>query len=126
MNKTIHTTDKAPAPVGPYSQAVEVDGWIFCSGQIPLDADSGELLKGPIPEQTHKVMANIKAVLDAAKLDFSNIIKTTIFLRDMNDFAAMNEVYARYFTEQPPARSCVQAARLPKDVDVEIEVIAKR
>lgn len=126
MSKKIHVTEKAPAPVGPYSQAVEVDGTIYCSGQIPLDADSGELLTGDVQEQTKKVMENIGAVLKAADLDHSHIVKAGIFLKSMDDFAKVNEVYASYFSAEPPARSCVEVSRLPKDVDVEIEVIARR
>ena len=124
--KNVFVTDKAPAPVGPYSQALEVDGLIFCSGQISIDASSGEIFKGDIQKQTEMVMKNIGEVLKAADCDYSNVVKTTIFLTDMGDFAKVNEVYAGYFSEQPPARSCVQAAALPKGVSVEIEVIAKR
>jgi 2-iminobutanoate/2-iminopropanoate deaminase len=124
--KKIIETSKAPAPVGPYSQAVEINNFLYCSGQIPLDAESGDLLLGDIKEQTQKVMENISEVLKAADLNFSNVIKTAIFLTDMNDFAPMNEVYAKYFTEQPPARSCVAVSSLPKNVNVEIEVIAHR
>lgn len=126
MQKKIHCTDKAPAPVGPYSQAVEVDGTIFCSGQVPIDPASGEVFTGAVEKQTEMVMENIKAVLTVADLNFDNIIKCGIFLTDMNDFAKVNEVYAKYFPKDPPARSCVAVAALPKGVDVEIEVIAKR
>ena len=126
MAKRIHVTEKAPAPVGPYSQAVEIDGMIYCSGQIPLDAASGDLLTGDIQEQTEKVMKNIEAVLEGADLNFDNVIKTAIFLTDMGDFARVNEVYASYFKSSPPARSCVEVSGLPKGVNVEIEVIAKR
>lgn len=126
MTKKIHVTDKAPAPVGPYSQAVEVDGWLYCSGQIPLNPATGRVEIGPIQDQTRLVMSNVQAVLEQAGLGFENVVKTAIFITDMNDFAAINEVYATYFKEQPPARSCVQVAALPKGVNVEIEVIAKR
>ena len=126
MFKKIHVSADAPAPIGPYSQAVEVNNLVFCSGQIPLDAKTGEVLKGSVAEQAEKVMVNIQAVLSAAGLTFANVIKTTIFLTDMNDFAAVNEVYAKRFKDAPPARSTVQVAGLPKGVNVEIEVIAMR
>lgn len=126
MFKKIHVSEFAPAPIGPYSQAVEVDGLVFCSGQIPLDAVTGQVVGANVTEQTKKVMANIEAVLKAAGLTFANIIKTTIFLTDMADFAAVNEVYASFFRDAPPARSTVAVAGLPKNVKVEIEVIAKR
>jgi 2-iminobutanoate/2-iminopropanoate deaminase len=124
--KKIINTDNAPAPVGPYSQAVQVGNVVYCSGQIALDAVSGEVLKGPVEAQTQKVMENIRAVLNAADLDFKNVVKTMIFLTDMNDFAKVNEVYAQYFSAQPPARSTVAVSALPKGVQVEIEVIAVR
>lgn len=123
QHKVIHT-NKAPAPVGPYSQAIALNNLLFCSGQIPLDAQTGELLKGSAAEQTKKVMENVRAVLEAAGTNFKHVIKCGIFLKNMDDFAAVNEVYASYFGEKPPARSCVEVSRLPKDVDVEIEVIA--
>lgn len=126
MFKKIHLSVDAPKPIGPYSQAVEVDGLIFCSGQIALDAKSGEVVTGGVAEQTKKVMANIFAVLKSADLDFSNIVKTTIFLTDMKDFSAVNEIYGSYFSTFPPARSTVAVAGLPKGVNVEIEVIARR
>ena len=124
MNKQIFETKSAPAPVGPYSQAVGINGFVYCSGQIPLDAETGEVFTGEIGEQTKRSMENVRAVLTEAGLDFSNIIKTTIFLTDMSDFAAVNEVYSTYFSEQPPARSCVAVKTLPKNVNVEVEVIA--
>jgi len=126
MDKIVIQTDHAPAPVGPYSQAIEVDGFVYCSGQIPLDAKSGDLVMDDIQAQTKKVMDNVGEVLKAANLTYSNIIKTAIFITDMGDFSKINEVYARYFDDLPPARSCVEVSRLPKDVNVEIEVIAKR
>ncbi|MCB0408320.1 MAG: RidA family protein [Bdellovibrionales bacterium] len=126
MSKKIHVTDCAPAPVGPYSQAVEVAGFVYCSGQIPLDAKTGEVFTGDIKEQTRRVMENVKAVLLCADLVFDDVIKTTIFLTDMKDFSQVNEIYAQYFKMSPPARSCVEVSALPKGVDVEIEVIAKR
>ncbi|MBX3022241.1 MAG: RidA family protein [Bdellovibrionales bacterium] len=124
--KTIHRTDKAPAPVGPYSQAVEAGGFMFCSGQIAIDPKTNQVLTGPVSDQMRLVMENIKAVLMNAGMDFNNVIKTTIFLTNMNDFAAVNEVYATYFTAEPPARSTIAVAGLPKGVHVEVEVIAKR
>jgi 2-iminobutanoate/2-iminopropanoate deaminase len=126
MFKKIHRSDDAPAPIGPYSQAVEVDGLIFCSGQIALDAKSGEVLKGSVAEQTKKVMANIQAVLESAGLNFNHVVKTTIYLTDMSDFSVVNEIYGAYFKELPPARSTIAVAGLPKGVQVEIEVIARR
>lgn len=123
-NKIILTSD-APAPIGPYSQAVQAGEFLFCSGQIPLDPKTGEVLKGSITEQTRLVMKNIEAVLKAAHMDFSNIVKTSIFLTDMNHFAEVNQVYAEYFKSNPPARSTIAVAGLPKAVQVEIEVIAK-
>ena len=124
MEKKIYCTKKAPAPVGPYSQAVSAGPFLYCSGQIPLDAQSGELVMDNIQAQTTKVMENIREVLAAADLNFSHVIKTAIFLTDMGDFVQVNEIYASYFNEQPPARSCVEVAALPKAVNVEIEVIA--
>jgi 2-iminobutanoate/2-iminopropanoate deaminase len=124
--KRIHETKSAPAPVGPYSQAVEVDGWMFCSGQISIDAATGEVFTGDVKEQARRVMDNISAVLKSADLNFGHIVKTTIFLTNMADFAQVNEVYARYFTSQYPARSTIAVASLPKGVNVEIEVIARR
>lgn len=124
--KTIIRTDNAPAPVGPYSQAVDAGGFLFCSGQIAIDPKTNVVHTGPIEEQAKIVMENIKAVLNEAGLGFANVVKTTIFLTNMNDFAAVNEVYAKYFTEAPPARSTIAVAGLPKGVHVEIEVLAKR
>ena len=123
--KTVHRTDHAPAPVGPYSQAVEAGGFLFCSGQIAIDPKTNEVLTGTVTEQARLVMENIRAVLDNARLSFQNIVKTTIFLTRMDDFAAVNEVYAQYFKEQPPARSTIAVSALPKGVNVEIGVIAK-
>ena len=126
MAKRIIETKNAPAAIGPYSQAVEAQGFVFCSGQIPLDPATGNVLTGSVQEQAELVMKNISAVLKEAGLSFENIIKTTIFLTSMNDFAAVNEVYGRHFKSQPPARSTVAVAGLPKGVGVEIEVIASR
>src|SRR5437868_13998496 len=124
--KTVITTDKAPAPVGPYSQAVESGGFLFCSGQIAINPVTNQVLTGPVEEQAKQVLENIKAVLDKAGLGFQNVVKTTIYLINMNDFNAVNEVYASYFKEQPPARSTIAVQALPKGVHVEIEVLAKR
>jgi len=124
MLKRVVKSNNAPAPVGPYSQAVWSNNFLFCSGQIPLDAKTGQMVKGPIKEQTIKVMENISEVLKAGNCTFENVVKTTIFLKNMNDFSSVNEVYASYFKNDPPARSTVQVSELPKSADVEIEVIA--
>jgi 2-iminobutanoate/2-iminopropanoate deaminase len=123
--KTIIRTDHAPAPIGPYSQAVQAGGFLFCSGQIPIDPKTSQLVLGPVDKQADLVMTNIKAVLEKAGLNMNHIVKTTIFLTNMNDFTAVNEVYGRYITENPPARSTVAVAALPKGVNVEIEVTAR-
>ena len=117
-------TEMGPKPIGPYSQAIRANQFLFLSGQTPLDPRSGEMIAGGIREQTERVLQNIKGVLEASGAALSQVVKTTVFLKDMNDFAAMNEVYGRFFTSAPPARSTVQVARLPKDALVEIEVIA--
>jgi len=117
-------TDQAPAAIGPYSQGIVANGLVYTAGQIPLDPASGNLVEGDIAAQTERVMRNVQAVLQAAGADLSTVVKTTVFLRDMGDFAAMNEVYGRWFGDHAPARSTVQAARLPRDVAVEIEAIA--
>ncbi|MES2856794.1 MAG: RidA family protein [Bdellovibrionota bacterium] len=124
MLKKIHETKKAPAPIGPYSQAVEAGGFLFCSGQIALDPATGQVVAGGIPEQTEMVMKNVAAVLETAGLGFENIVKTTIFLTDMADFPAVNEVYGRYFKADAPARSTVAVQGLPRGVKVEVEVLA--
>jgi 2-iminobutanoate/2-iminopropanoate deaminase len=126
MKRATVTTHAAPAAVGPYSQAVWAGDLLFCAGQIPLDPATGDLVSGGIAGQTARALDNVRAVLQSQQLDFSRVVKTTVFLRDLNDFAAMNEVYAKYFPQDPPARSTVQVARLPKDALVEIEVIACR
>ena len=126
--KTAVSTPDAPAAIGPYSQAVRVGDMLFTSGQIPLDPATGSFVPGGITEQTVRVCENLKAVLAAAGLDMAQVVKTTVFLKDMKDFAAMNEVYGRYFGPPdavPPARSTVEVAALPKDALVEIECIAK-
>ncbi|MBU5677725.1 RidA family protein [Alkaliphilus sp. MSJ-5] len=117
-------TDKAPAAIGPYSQGVRVDNLLFISGQMPLDPNTMDIVPGTIKEQTARVIENLKAILEEAGLTLNNVVKTTVFIKDMNDFANINEVYASYFTENKPARACVEVARLPKDVGVEIEAIA--
>lgn len=122
--KKIVFTENAPAPVGPYSQAVQFGQVLFCSGQIPIDPKTNEVLKGSIEEQTELVMENVGAVLKAAGLGFEDVIKTSIFITDMGNFPRINQVYAKYFPEVAPARSCVAVKELPKSVDVEIEVIA--
>jgi 2-iminobutanoate/2-iminopropanoate deaminase len=117
-------SDNAPKAIGPYSQAVSAGGFLFCSGQIPLDASTGQIVGETAGEQTVKVMANLLAVLEAAGLDFGNVVKTTIFLKDMNDFSHVNDAYAAAMGEHRPARATVEVARLPKDVMVEIDCIA--
>ena len=122
-NETI-STEKAPGAIGPYSQAIKAGNMIFCSGQIPIDIATGEFVSQDVAEQTEQVLKNLTAVLEAAGTDLNSVVKTTVFLADMNDFAAMNEVYGRYFSENKPARATVQAARLPRDARVEIDCIA--
>jgi len=122
--KEIISTSNAPAAIGPYSQAVKAGNLLFISGQVPLDPATGAVVEGDITVQTRRVLDNVKAILTEAGADFSNVVKTTVFLRDMNDFVPMNRVYAEYYPENCPARSAVQVARLPKDVSVEIETIA--
>ena len=122
--KQIVKTESAPQAIGPYSQAVVAGGFVFASGQIPIDPETGQFVEGGVGEQTAQVLRNLSKVLEAAGSDLSRVVKTTVFLADMNDFAAMNETYATFFTEEPPARSTVQAARLPRDARVEIDVIA--
>lgn len=122
--KTIIRTSEAPAPIGPYSQAVKTANLLFISGQIALDPHSGELVGKDIASETKQVMKNIGAILKEAGMDFKSIVKSSIFLKDMNDFAKVNEVYGEFFSENPPARETVQVSRLPKDVNVEISIIA--
>jgi 2-iminobutanoate/2-iminopropanoate deaminase len=124
MRDAVATT-KASKAIGPCSQAVVTDGWVFCSGQIPIDPASGQLVQGDIIDQTRQVLANLQHVLAAAGATFDDVIRTTVYLADMNDFAAMNEVYATVFASPAPARSTVQAARLPRDARVEIDVVAR-
>lgn len=122
--RQIVQTGEAPQAIGPYSQAVVAGGFVFASGQIPLDPRTGEFVAGGIAEQTEQVLRNLTKVLEAAGAGLDRVVKTTVYLADMNDFAAMNEVYGRYFPENPPARSTVEAARLPRDARVEIDVVA--
>jgi 2-iminobutanoate/2-iminopropanoate deaminase len=126
MEKQIINTSGAPAPIGPYNQAVRVGDFLFVSGQIPLDAATGELVQSGIQDETEKVMENLGAILKEGGMDFSNVVKSSIFLTDMHQFALVNEVYARYFKENAPARETVQVAALPKFVNVEISVIAAK
>ena len=117
-------TDRGPRPIGPYSQAVRANGFLFVSGQVALDPRTGAMAGPDVQEQTERTLENLKGILEAAGSNLHHVVKTTVFLRDMNDFAAMNEVYARYFTAAPPARSTVQVSRLPKDALVEIDAVA--
>lgn len=123
MKETV-STDNAPGAIGPYSQAIKVNGMVFCSGQIPIDPATGEFVSESVAEQTEQVLKNLSEVLKAAGTSLDNVVKTTVFLADMNDFVAMNEVYGRYFSDNKPARATVQAARLPRDARVEIDCIA--
>src|SRR5260370_887639 len=122
--KKVVATDKAPKAIGPYSQAVVYNGLAFLSGQIPLDPATGQLVEGDIAAQTTRVLENVKAVLEACGSGLDRVVKTTVYIKDMGEFAKMNEVYGKYFLENPPARSTVEAARLPRDVRVEIDAIA--
>ena len=124
MKQVIHT-DKAHAAIGPYSQAIQIGQLLFTSGQVPIDPETGAIVEGGIQEQARQSLNNIKAILNAAGTNMGAVVKTTVFLQDMNDFAAMNEVYAQFFQEPYPARSAVQVGRLPKDALVEIEAIAQ-
>ena len=124
MAKEVIATTSAPAAIGPYSQAIKANGLLFTAGQIPLDPATGKIVEGDITAQTERVMRNLEAVLAAAGTNFANVVKTTCFLANLDDFAAFNAVYGRYFAEQPPARSTVQAARLPASAQVEVECVA--
>ena len=123
MKKIVSTT-RAPQAIGPYSQAVKANGFLFASGQIPLDPVTGQIVYGGIAMQTRQAMANLQAILEQEGLTYANVVKATVFLQDMSDFAEVNKVYGEYFETDPPARVCVEVARLPKDVGVEIDVIA--
>lgn len=125
MNKKIIATDKAPAAIGPYSQAIEAGGFVFASGQIPVDPATGNIPEG-IEAQAKQALTNVKNLMEASGLSMENIVKTSVFIKDMNDFAKVNEVYATFFDNDFPARSCVEVARLPKDVLIEVEVVAAR
>ncbi|MCM1498429.1 MAG: RidA family protein [Clostridium sp.] len=122
--KNVVKTDKAPQAIGPYSQAIEVNGMIYTSGVVPLDPQTGNVVEGDIQVQATRVFDSMKALLEAAGSSCEDVVKTTVFIKDMNDFAALNEIYASYFTGAFPARSCVEVARLPKDVLIEMEAVA--
>lgn len=124
MNKDVISTSQAPAAIGPYSQAVRYGNLIFVSGQIPIDPATGKIVEGGVASQTERVLQNLAAILEAAGSSLNQALKTTVYLKDLNDFGTMNDVYARYFAAQPPARATVQVVRLPRDVSVEIEVVA--
>lgn len=118
------STEKAPAAIGPYSQAIKTGGLLFCSGQIPLDPATGEIPEG-VEAQANQALTNVKNLIEASGSSIDNVVKTTVFIKDMNDFGKINEIYAKYFTEPFPARSCVEVARLPKDVLLEVEAIVE-
>jgi 2-iminobutanoate/2-iminopropanoate deaminase len=120
----IVATDRGPKAIGPYSQGIKANGFVFLSGQIALDPQTQQIVEGDVARQTEQVLENLKGIVEAAGSSIQRVVKTTVFLADINDFAAMNEVYARYFTAHPPARSTVEVARLPRDVRVEIDLIA--
>ena len=122
--RNIISTERAPKAIGPYSQAVVANGWAFLSGQIPLDPATNQIITGDIAAQTERVLENLKSVLEAAGSSLERVVKTTVYLKDMGEFAKMNEVYGRYFASNAPARATVEAARLPRDVSVEIDCIA--
>jgi 2-iminobutanoate/2-iminopropanoate deaminase len=121
--KEVIATDKGPKAIGPYSQAIKANGFIFLSGQIPFDPATSQIIEGDVAKQAARVLDNVKAIVEAAGSSLDKAVKATVFLKDMNDFAAMNEVYGKYFAQNPPARSTVEVARLPRDVRVEIELI---
>jgi len=124
MGKKVIQTEKAPEAIGPYSQAIQAGNFLFLSGQIPLDPKTGNLMKGDIQKQTRQVLENIKGVLESQELRMENVVKTTLFLKDIANFNQVNEVYATYFPSSPPARSTVEVTKLPRDADMEIEAIA--
>lgn len=124
MEKLVISTNAAPAAIGPYSQAIKAGNFIFVSGQIPIIPATGEIIQGDIKLQTRQVLENLKHILEAAGSSLDNVVKTTVFMKDLNDYAAINDVYKEFFQRRPPARAAVQAARLPKDVGVEIEAVA--
>ncbi len=122
--KKIISTSKAPAAIGPYSQAIRSGNLLFISGQIPIDPESGELIKGDVEEQAERVLKNVKAILEAAGMGLEDVVKTTLYLKNLGNFEKVNNIYKRYFVSSPPARSTVEVSRLPKDAEVEIEAIA--
>ncbi|MFO7653819.1 MAG: RidA family protein [Candidatus Krumholzibacteriia bacterium] len=124
MDRTIIQTNRAPAAIGPYSQGVQAGGWVFTAGQIPLDPATGELVGTTAPEQTRQCLLNARAIIEAGGLSLATVVKATVFIRDMGQFAAINEVYREFFPDEPPARSVVEVCRLPKDALVEIELVA--
>jgi 2-iminobutanoate/2-iminopropanoate deaminase len=124
MSKKVVYSEKAPAPIGPYSQAIRSGNMLFVSGQIAIQQTTGNILRGSIEEETEQVMQNLKEILTVAEMDFSDVVKCSIFLKDMNNFPRVNEIYGKYFTANPPARETVEVSRLPKDVSVEISCIA--
>jgi len=123
--KQVISTEKGPKAIGPYSQAIKAGGFVFISGQVAFDPATGQLVEGDVARQTARVLENLKAIADAAGTSLDRAVKATVFLKDMNDFTAMNEVYAKFFPKDPPARATVEVARLPKDVRVEIDIIAE-
>jgi 2-iminobutanoate/2-iminopropanoate deaminase len=122
--RDVIATDRGPKAIGPYSQAIRANGFIFISGQIPLDPKTQQMVEGNIAQQTERVLENLKGILEAAGSSLPHVVKTTVFLKDLNDFAAMNEVYGRYFSAHPPARATVEVSALPKGASIEIELIA--
>lgn len=124
MQKKVILTDKAPKAIGPYSQAIQAGSFLFLSGQLPLDPGSGELVRGDIRQQTQRVLENLKGVLESQNLKMADVVKVTIFLKDMGNFGQVNDVYGTYFPSSPPARSTIEVARLPRDADIEIEAVA--
>ena len=124
MKREVVVSDKAPKALGPYSAGIKAGGFVFTAGQLGIDRETGELVEGGIQEQTRQALTNLKYILEAAGSSLANVVKTTVFLKDMNEFALMNEVYGSFFTTNPPGRSAIQVARLPKDAAVEIEAVA--
>jgi len=124
MSRTVIYSNQAPEPIGPYSQAIQAGNMLFVSGQIAIDSSTGNLVSGSLADETHQVMKNLRAVLNAAGMDFTNVVKCSIFLKDMNSFGEVNAIYGEYFSANPPARETVEVSRLPKDVRVEISCIA--
>ena len=121
--KQVISTEKGPKAIGPYSQAIKANGFVYTAGQIPFDPSTGQLIQGDVAQQAARVLENLKAIVEAAGSSLEKAVKATVYLKDMNDFTAMNEVYGRYFTQNPPARSTVEVSRLPRDVRVEIDLV---